>query len=189
MGQVRRISANVHVGIMEGGILIILAAILAIQYYEGYTYTTYSFEIQGIKREPGVTDVIGHSSGLLISCICGMTIPMILAAAKSPFSSGGRNIDKVEMLFILFIFLVAFFFPIRFYYSTVEALSLLKDKGLIDGYQFKFRKTFVLNAIIGNIIGEVLLGLWSIWEIKKHEEQRNQPIVTPPPTNPVPNPN
>lgn len=177
MGRVRRASAQLHLGIIEGSVIMILLAILFIQYYEGYMYTTYSFEIQNINKSITFVDILGHSVILVIGSICSMSAPPLVYHAKSPISLGGRNVNIIEISLIFLVILVGLAAPIIFYHRMYTALELLAEMEKIDKYKFAFRQDLIYWTLIGNVACEILLGVWSVYEVQTPSDIEQSPII------------
>lgn len=173
MGKVKRISASIHLGILESVILVFILLVWTAGIYEAY-FLSY---IQGLIYHKGrelpiaTFDIIANSIPIIIGSFSAMVLPVFLEKAKSEFSPGGSSISPLEIAVIFFLILLAMGMPFIMWHKCSVALEEAAKLNYISESAKKLRYDTIKTTIIANIVVDLLLGLWSIYEIETHNNK------------------
>lgn len=166
MSKIKEWTAKVHLGILDLTTIILLILILVLGYYEGYFLTKISFMVYG--EEPTIIDYVASYAPIVIGCLLTMGVPPYIKMCKSEVSSGGINISPMEVILLFVMLIGAAVMYGSVFYKSMEALKIAKNMGKLTEHAYNLRVSSFTFTIGANLFIDLLLGLWTIYEIESH---------------------
>lgn len=173
MGVVKRISASIHLGILESVILVFIILVWTAGIYEAYflSYVQGLIYNKGGKPEIHLFDVLANSIPIIIGSFSAMVLPVFLEKSKSTVSLGGAEISPLEIAVMFFLILLAAGMPFIMWHKCSVALDEAAKLKYLTPSSVKLRYDTIQTTIIANLVVDLLLGLWSIYEIETHNNR------------------
>lgn len=166
MGIVKEYSAKLHIGILEAVIIVFIVLVWLCGIYEAYFLT--KLQMRVYKEDVSMWDWIPNVALIILGSFSAMTLPQFIKSFKSKVSYGGVEIVPLEITLVLMLIGFSVLVPCLMYFRCVEVLDVCLAKKIVDTHQYNLRLNTIESTIMLNAIADVLLGLWSLYEIDVH---------------------
>lgn len=173
MSKVKEWTAKIHLGVLELTVLIFIVLIWSAGFYEAHFLSKLQSKIN--NEIPTWWDFMANSMPVILGSLSAMSLPPFIQNAKSKTSWSGAEISPLELLIIIGLVSMTFLAPFWLYIKCEEAVTLCTEIKvnkipLLTPEQAKLRLDTITGTILLNVLTDVLLGLWSIYEVAKAED-------------------
>lgn len=166
MGIVKEYSAKLHIGILEAVIIVFILLVWLCGIYEAYFLT--KLQMRVYKEDISIWDWIPNVALIILGSFSAMVVPQFIKSFKSKFSYGGAEIVPLEITLVIMLIGFSILVPYLMYFRCVEVLDVCLAKKIVDTHQYNLRLNTIESTIMLNAIADVLLGVWSLYEIDVH---------------------